>query len=74
MNFFYIYFCLKGHKPSITIFNSRALYDYTAEDYAEISIIEGDLVKVITTDDSGWYCGDVYGKTGLFPSNFVMIE
>lgn len=55
---------------SVTV---RALFDYDAADDTELSFNVDDLIVMHTSDSSieGWYEGELNGKTGLFPANFV---
>ena len=48
-------------------------YSYTAENDDELSLMEGETVIVLEKEleDSGWYKGEVNGKVGVFPDNFV---
>ena len=48
-------------------------FSYTAEQPDELSLVEGQLVRVIekTLEDDGWWKGEVNGKVGVFPDNFV---
>ena len=51
-----------------------ALFDYTPGDDAtepELSFRTGDLIKVLSKDDEGWWMGSLNGMTGLFPSNYT---
>ena len=49
------------------------LFPYTAQDEDELSLKEGQLITIITKDceDEGWWKGEIEGKVGLFPDNFV---
>ncbi len=49
----------------------KVLYDYDAQDAIELTIHENDLINVIKEDPSGWWKGELNGKVGLFPYNFV---
>ncbi|KAK9764684.1 formin-binding protein [Basidiobolus ranarum] len=54
----------------------RALYDYDAESNEELSIHEGQVVRVLATHLDGWWEGQIQMedgsiKRGLFPSNFT---
>eukprot|EP01114_Cavostelium_apophysatum_P005587 TRINITY_DN1677_c0_g1_i3.p1 TRINITY_DN1677_c0_g1~~TRINITY_DN1677_c0_g1_i3.p1 ORF type:complete len:536 (+),score=114.74 TRINITY_DN1677_c0_g1_i3:379-1986(+) len=51
----------------------QALYDYDAEDTNEMTIKEGDIILVLNKGASGWWKGEVGGKIGHFPSNFVEV-
>ena len=33
----------------------------------------GDILTVIKKEEEGWWEGDLNGKTGMFPSNFVEV-
>ncbi|XP_018428738.1 PREDICTED: CD2-associated protein isoform X2 [Nanorana parkeri] len=47
-------------------------YDYDAVHEDELSIRVGDIIKnVKKLDDEGWLEGDLHGKRGAFPDNFV---
>jgi len=47
-----------------------ALYDNDEGDN-ELMFREGDKIRVIAMDESGWWTGELEGRTGFFPSNFV---
>ncbi|XP_056442437.1 proto-oncogene vav-like [Gadus chalcogrammus] len=50
----------------------RARYDFSARDRKELSLREGDTIKIISKKGpSGWWKGEVYGRVGLFPANYV---
>jgi hypothetical protein len=49
----------------------KVLYDYEAQDTIELTIKETDLIVIVKQDPSGWWKGELNGKVGLFPSNFV---
>jgi len=49
----------------------KALYDYVGADANELDFFAGDTVTVISEDASGWWTGEVDGRQGLFPSNYV---
>ncbi|MBN3324792.1 VAV protein, partial [Atractosteus spatula] len=51
---------------------ARARYDFSARDRTELSLREGDIIKIISKKaPSGWWKGEVYGRVGLFPANYV---
>ncbi|XP_072320037.1 proto-oncogene vav-like [Eucyclogobius newberryi] len=51
---------------------ARARYDYSARDRTELSLREGDTIKILSKKgNSGWWKGEVYGRIGLFPPNYV---
>ncbi|XP_054459599.1 proto-oncogene vav-like isoform X2 [Anoplopoma fimbria] len=50
----------------------RARYDFSARDRSELSLREGDTIKILSKKGlSGWWKGEVYGRVGLFPANYV---
>uniref|UniRef100_A0A8C5FX85 Vav guanine nucleotide exchange factor 1 n=1 Tax=Gadus morhua TaxID=8049 RepID=A0A8C5FX85_GADMO len=50
----------------------EARYDFSARDRKELSLREGDTIKIISKKGpSGWWKGEVYGRVGLFPANYV---
>ncbi|XP_028130137.2 CD2-associated protein [Diabrotica virgifera virgifera] len=53
----------------------EATYPYKAQNEDEISFKEGDIITLISKDsqDPGWWQGELNGKTGFFPDNFVVL-
>lgn len=56
-----------------------AAYDYTANADDEVSITEGDTVKIVSTERDGWALvkvleGTNAGKEGLVPSSYIETE
>ncbi|KAF9933739.1 hypothetical protein FBU30_004540 [Linnemannia zychae] len=50
----------------------RVLYDYDAQSNLELTIREGDIVILTSTDCSeGWWEGTLRGVTAQFPANYV---
>uniref|UniRef100_A0A671UCC0 Osteoclast-stimulating factor 1 n=1 Tax=Sparus aurata TaxID=8175 RepID=A0A671UCC0_SPAAU len=51
---------------------ARARYDFSARDRSELSLQEGDTIKILSKKGhSGWWKGEVYGRVGFFPANYV---
>ncbi|KAM7419634.1 hypothetical protein PAMA_016635 [Pampus argenteus] len=51
---------------------ARARYDFSARDRSELSLREGDTIKILSKKShNGWWRGEVYGRVGLFPANYV---
>jgi len=48
-----------------------ALYDYQAQRDDELSFVINDVISVVDCRDADWWHGQLYGRTGLFPSNYV---
>ncbi|KAI5646500.1 variant SH3 domain-containing protein [Phthorimaea operculella] len=53
----------------------RVLFPYTAVNDDELTLAEGDIVTIISKEapDRGWWRGELHGRQGLFPDNFVQI-
>jgi uncharacterized protein YqfB (UPF0267 family) len=47
-----------------------ALYEYTARDARELSMMPGDILEVVDSEDD-WYKGSLNGVTGYFPKSYV---
>ncbi|KAJ6239204.1 sh3 and f-bar domain-containing protein [Anaeramoeba flamelloides] len=52
-------------------FMVTALYDYEAKDETDLAFSAGDSIHVVKKHTSGWWEGELDGKKGLFPMNFV---
>ncbi|XP_015273238.1 PREDICTED: SH3 domain-containing kinase-binding protein 1-like, partial [Gekko japonicus] len=52
----------------------RVMFDYEPAHEDELPLRKGDLVLLLNKDtlDVGWWEGQIHGKRGLFPDNFVM--
>ncbi|XP_026863887.2 SH3 domain-containing kinase-binding protein 1 [Electrophorus electricus] len=53
----------------------KVLFQYDAQNEDELSIKEGDIVTIISKEcaDAGWWLGELNGKQGVFPDNFVKL-
>ena len=50
-------------------------FSYVGENEDELSLDVDEIVTIIKEIDEGWWEGELNGKRGLLPSNFVtMIE
>ncbi|KAK1794948.1 hypothetical protein P4O66_010138, partial [Electrophorus voltai] len=49
----------------------RALYAYDAQDTDELSFNAEDIIEILNEDTSGWWCGRLRGREGMFPGNYV---
>lgn len=51
------------------------LFPYAAVNEDELTLSEGDIVNIVSKDapDRGWWKGELHGKVGLFPDNFVQL-
>ncbi|XP_030254346.1 SH3 domain-containing kinase-binding protein 1 isoform X1 [Sparus aurata] len=53
----------------------KVLFPYEAQNEDELSIKEGEIVNIITKEcaDAGWWMGEIGGRQGVFPDNFVKL-
>jgi hypothetical protein len=52
---------------------ARALFDYDVSDDHLLSFKKGDVIAISEKDNAGWYIGELRGKVGSFPSEYVEI-
>ena len=62
-----------GKKFTISVERARVLFSYSAENEDELNIDEGEIITILDKEleDSGWWKGEINGKIGVFPDNFV---
>ncbi|KAM5221718.1 SH3 domain-containing kinase-binding protein 1 isoform 6-T6 [Ctenodactylus gundi] len=53
----------------------KVIFPYEAQNDDELTIKEGDIVTLINKDciDLGWWEGELNGRRGVFPDNFVKL-
>ena len=49
----------------------RALYNYVGQEEDELTIQAGDIIGLINGDNADWWEGELNGKVGVFPANYV---
>ncbi|XP_027747595.1 SH3 domain-containing protein 19 isoform X2 [Empidonax traillii] len=52
---------------------ARALYDFHGENEDELSFKAGDMITELESVDEDWMSGEIQGRSGIFPKNFVQI-
>ncbi|NXL26482.1 SH319 protein, partial [Setophaga kirtlandii] len=52
---------------------AKALYDFHGENEDELSFKAGDMITELESVDEDWMSGEILGKSGIFPRNFVQI-
>ncbi|XP_068798372.1 SH3 domain-containing protein 19 isoform X3 [Struthio camelus] len=52
---------------------AKALYDFHGENEDELSFKAGDTITELESVDEDWMSGELQGKSGIFPKNFVQI-
>ncbi|XP_045494143.1 uncharacterized protein LOC123693189 isoform X9 [Colias croceus] len=50
---------------------ARALYTFNGQTARELSFRKGDIIHVRRQIDNNWYEGEIHGRVGLFPYNYV---
>ncbi|XP_053198536.1 SH3 domain-containing kinase-binding protein 1 [Scomber japonicus] len=53
----------------------KVLFPYEAQNEDELSLKEGEIINIITKEcaDAGWWMGEIGGRQGVFPDNFVKL-
>ncbi|KAF9929840.1 hypothetical protein FBU30_001153 [Linnemannia zychae] len=52
---------------------AKVEYDYEAKEPGELSLEAGRVVTILDSSDPAWWTGDLNGKVGTFPSNYVKL-
>jgi len=50
---------------------ATAAFDYTAQSADELSFAAGDVITILKKDDSGWWEGELHGRKGWIPANYM---
>lgn len=66
----FTYHCLTHLLSSLPL-QVIAVYDYVAQGDQELSLEEGDIVTLVAREDEVWWCGQLKGRMGMFPANYV---
>lgn len=53
----------------------RVLFAYAPANDDELKLVEGDIITILSKDlpDKGWWKGELRGRVGVFPDNFVVV-
>ncbi|KAM4544279.1 SH3 domain-containing kinase-binding protein 1 [Fundulus diaphanus] len=53
----------------------KVLFPYEAQNEDELTLKEGDIINILTKEcaDAGWWMGEIGGRQGVFPDNFVKL-
>ena len=55
------------HTPKV-----KALYDFVPTESGELGFCRGDIITVLDSVYKDWWRGELHGKTGIFPVNYVV--
>lgn len=50
---------------------AKALYDYQGATTDELSFREGEMITILKKDPGGWWEGELNGKRGWMPANYL---
>lgn len=53
---------------------ARALFTFNGQTGRELSFRKGDIINVRKQVDANWYEGELQGRMGLFPYNYVEVN
>lgn len=49
-------------------------FEYEAEENDELTLKVGDVITNVVKQEGGWWEGELNGKRGVFPDNFVKVS
>jgi hypothetical protein len=49
----------------------EALFDYVAQQPDELTLKKGEVIVILEKMPDGWWKGQIGGRTGVFPANYV---
>lgn len=52
---------------------AKALYTFNGQTPRELSFRKGEMIHVRRQIDNNWYEGELHGRIGLFPYNYVEV-
>uniref|UniRef100_A0A672JMI6 Guanine nucleotide exchange factor VAV3-like n=1 Tax=Salarias fasciatus TaxID=181472 RepID=A0A672JMI6_SALFA len=58
----------------VVVGNAVARYNFCSRDTQELSLLQGDVIKIYTKMPNGWWKGEIDGRVGWFPSTYVEEE
>ena len=59
------------NKKSMFGLKAKALYDFVAENPKELSFQKGNILTITGDVDENWLRGEINGRNGMLPSNYV---
>lgn len=61
---------IQGQIPVVT--RVRALHNFEPTEPGELAFDKGDIIKVVDRGYKDWWRGQLKGRTGIFPVNYVV--
>ena len=58
----------------MTAVEAVVMYEYSAQQDDELTMKVGDVIRSVVKMDGGWWEGELNGKRGVFPDNFVKVS
>ncbi|EIN07803.1 hypothetical protein PUNSTDRAFT_53160, partial [Punctularia strigosozonata HHB-11173 SS5] len=61
--------------PTATVVKAKATWGYNEDGSVkpkDLSFLAGEIIKIVAETNEDWWTGKHRGKTGLFPSNYVV--
>ncbi|XP_051852621.1 GRB2-related adapter protein [Antechinus flavipes] len=58
------------YKPPRAKF-AKAQFDFVAQNSSQLSFSQGDIIEVLEHSDPNWWRGQLCGRVGFFPRNYV---
>jgi signal transducing adaptor molecule len=55
-----------------TVTRVRALHSFEPTEPSELAFEKGDIIEVVNRDYEDWWKGQLKGRTGIFPVNYVV--
>ncbi|CDQ64259.1 unnamed protein product [Oncorhynchus mykiss] len=68
-------FCHARHARNVLKEYCKATFAFEATNQDELTLKEGDVIQILSKDtgEPGWWRGEIGGKEGVFPDNFVTV-
>lgn len=58
--------------PLTSVSRVRALHTFEGTEQGELTFEKGDIIKVVDRNYKDWWRGQLKGRTGIFPVNYVV--
>jgi signal transducing adaptor molecule len=62
----------KNASPAALVSRVRALHTFEPTEQGELAFEKGDVIKVVDRGYKDWWRGQLKGRTGIFPVNYVV--